>query len=137
MKLIGFLVSGAVAFGFMGLATVNFGVAGPGIDTMTTASVPTIEDANRFMVVDHAGERTCVVGLERAQGYDVHRLETANCANMPVELSKARTWQDTETGKVRITDSDGNVLMRLSAEDRFGWTVVEPKGLSGLSFEAF
>jgi hypothetical protein len=37
---------------------------------------------------------------------------------------------------VRITDRQGNVLMRLSVSDKYGWDVVEPKNLA-LSFEAF
>jgi hypothetical protein len=137
MKTFAYWTSGAAALGLAGMMAVGYGVAGPGIDTMTTSSVATIDNADRFMVVDHAENRTCIVALQRAKGYDVHRLEPANCGNMPVELSRARTWQDTTKGKVRITDRHGKVLMRLSAGDKFGWTVVEPKGLAALSFEAF
>jgi len=136
MKSLAYWTSGAAVLGISAMMAVNYGNADPGIDTMTTSSVAPLAGAERFMVVDHAHNRTCVVDLQRAEGYDVHRLDAERCANMPADLAEARVWQDTEAGKVRITDRDGNVVMRLTAGDRFGWTVVEPADLA-LSFEAF
>ncbi|GAB4361703.1 MAG: hypothetical protein Kow0026_25020 [Oricola sp.] len=136
MKSWTYWINGAAVLGITGMMAVSYGIADPGIDTMTTASVTPPASADRFMVVDHAHNRTCIVALHRAEGYDVHRLDPGRCADMPAALENARTWQDTETGKVRITDRQGNVLMRLSAGDRFGWNVVEPAGLA-LSFEVF
>ncbi|MCI5074769.1 hypothetical protein [Oricola sp.] len=129
-------INGAAILGVAAMLTVGYGIAEPGIDKTTTASIDTLRQADRFMVVDHAHNRTCIVALHRAKGYDVHRVEPGHCSGMPKELLTARAWQDTETGKVRITDHTGKVLMRLSAKDQFGWDVVEPKALS-LSFEAF
>lgn len=136
MKSLAYWTSGAAVLGITAMMAVNYGIADPGIDTMTTSSIAPPASADRFMVVDHAHNRTCVVDLQRAEGYDVHRLDAERCAGMPAALGAARIWQDTETGKVRITDRLGNVLMRLSADDRFGWNVVEPANLA-LSFEAF
>jgi hypothetical protein len=136
MKSYAYWINGAAVLGISGMMAVSYGIADPGIDTMTTASIAPPASADRFMVVDHAHNRTCIVALHRAEGYDVHRLEPGHCGGMPVELGEARTWQDTEVGKVRITDRRGNVLMRLTADDRFGWNVVEPANLA-LSFEAF
>ncbi len=136
MRSYAYWINGAVVLGVAGMIGLNVGMAGPGVDRMTTASVVSAENADRFMVVDHAHNRTCIVALHRAAGYDIHRLEPGHCDGMPAELALARTWQDTETGKVRITDRQGNVLMRLAAADRYGWNVVEPKNID-LSFEAF
>lgn len=134
MKSYAYWINGAAVMGVAALFAVGYGVAGPGVDTMTTASVD-LDRADHFMVVDHARNRTCIVALHRAEGYDVHRVEPGNCADMP-RIAAARTWQDTERRKVRITDHTGKVLMRLTADDRYGWNVVEPKNLD-LTFEAF
>lgn len=136
MKNYAFWVNGAVIMGVAAMFAVGYGNAGPGIDTITTASVVDLSRANRFMVVDHARNHTCIVALHRAEGYDVHRVEPGLCDDMPREVASARTWQDTERDHVRITDRHGDVLMRLAADDRFGWNVVEPKSLN-LTFEAF
>lgn len=136
MRSYAYWINGAVVLGVTGMVAMSYGNAGPGIDPMTTASVVSAENADRFMVVDHAHNHTCIVALHRAPGYDIHRLEPGHCDGMPADLADARTWQDTETGKVRITDRKGNVLMRLSVSDEYGWDVVEPKNLA-LSFEAF
>ncbi|QKV20314.1 hypothetical protein [Oricola thermophila] len=136
MKSFAYWINGAAVLGIAGMMAMGSGIADPGIDTMTTASIAPPADADRFMVVDHARNRTCIVALHRAAGYDIHRLEPGKCDGMPPALSEARIWQDTATGRVRITDRKGNVVMRLSADDRFGWNVVEPADLA-LSFEAF
>ena len=136
MKSWTFWINGTAVLGVAAMLAVSYGAADPGIDTMTTASVVDLSRADRFMVVDHARNTTCILALHRAEGYDVHRVEPGLCDGMPQQVVSARTWQDTARDRVRITDRHGNVLMRLAADDRFGWNVVEPKKLS-LTFEAF
>lgn len=131
-----FWINGAAVMGVSAMMVVGYGVAGPKIDTLTTASVIDLSSADHFMVVDHARGRTCILELHRATGYDVHRVEPGHCDDMPGDVAMARTWQDTERNHVRITDHRGAVIMRLAADDRYGWNVVEPKGLK-LTFEAF
>lgn len=136
MKSWTFWINGVAVTGVAAMLAVGYGVADPGIDTMTTASVVDLSKANRFMVVDHSRNNTCILALHRAEGYDVHRVEPGLCEDMPSEVASARTWQDTARDHVRITDRHGKVIMRLAADDRFGWNVVEPKKLK-LTFEAF
>ena len=131
-----FWINGTAVMGVAAMVAVGYGTAGPGIDTLTTASVIDLSRADHFMVVDHNRGRTCILELHRADGYDVHRVEPGHCDNMPGDIAAARTWQDTERNHVRITDYRGNEIMRLAADDRFGWNVVEPKGLK-LTFEAY
>lgn len=135
MKSYTYWINGAVILGVAGMLAVNYGVAGQRLDRTTTASIPAIA-ADHFMVVDHAHNRTCILALHRAEGYDVHRVEPGQCDGMPKAVAMARTWQDIDNGHVRITDRKGNVVMRLQAADRYGWNVTEPASLS-VSFEAF
>lgn len=130
-------INGAVILGVTGIAVLGKGPAESNVqpEHVLTASV-SAGDASRFMAVDHRNSRTCVLALHRAEGYDVHRLEPGNCEEMPAQLAAARTWQDTPSGDVKITDYRGNTLMKLAAGDGFAWEVVEP-GNVALSFEAY
>ena len=130
-------VNGAVILGVTGMAVLGNppGTAEGKPDQTVTAAFDA-DQASRFMVVDHVNSRTCIVALHRAEGYDIHRVEPGDCAQMPAELAAARTWQDTPAGDVQITDHRGNTLMRLGASDGFAWEVVEPRNVA-LSFEAF
>ena len=128
-------INGAAVMGVLAMFATGYGAADPGIDRMTTASIDTLARADRFMVVDHTRNHTCIVALHRAEGYDIHRLEPGHCGDMP-SVAAARTWQDTGRGKVSITDHTGKILMRLSANDGYGWNVVTPNDMK-LTFEAF
>lgn len=127
-------INGAAILGVVGMVALSnkpAETAANGIDPIVTAST-----ANRFMVVDHDRNRTCIVALHRAEGYDVHRIEPGNCKDMPAHLADARAWQHSPQDTIRITDSHGNFLMKLGPSDGFAWEVVQPSSLS-MSFEAY
>lgn len=117
----------------------------PGIDPMTTASISTegaistidIGKANRFMVIDHSRDATCIFSLYRAEGYDVHRVAPGdNCGELSKRLSDARAWQEMANGLITITDRSGKPVIRLGPSDGFAYDVYEPNYLS-MSLEAF
>ncbi len=103
----------------------------PGIDTIVTGSVTggaaAAASANRFMAIDHRSDRTCVMSLHRAAGYDVHRIEPGlDCDALGSEFAAARAWREDGRGLVTITDHRGKTLMRLSHGDGFAYDVVHP-----------
>jgi hypothetical protein len=131
-----FWINGFVVMGVAGMMALSPGGVAQQVDTVTVSAFVPADKASNFMVVDHENARTCIVALHRAEGYDIHRVEPANCDGMPAELAAARTWQDTPAGDVRITDHHGKALMTLAAGDGFAWEVVEPRDIA-LSFEAY
>ena len=103
-----------------------------GVDPITTASVPASRplQANQYVAIDHRTNRSCVLSLHRADGYDVHRIEPgATCADMSELFVRARAWQENQRGRVVITDHRGQPLMRLAPSDGFAWDVIEPRNL--------
>lgn len=105
----------------------------PGIDTIITGSVPNnaaIAGADRFMAIDHVSDRSCVMSLHRAAGYDVHRIEPGlACTELGDEFAQARAWREDGRGLVTITDHRGKTLLRLSHGDGFAYDVVQPRDL--------
>ncbi|MEL6201092.1 MAG: AprI/Inh family metalloprotease inhibitor [Pseudomonadota bacterium] len=121
------------AFAVTGVVCMLFAAHGfhanPGIDPTTTASVPAVRplEGNRFVVINHLNNESCVMALHRADGYAVHRLEPAhNCAAVGNEFAVARAWQETKQGEVTVTDHRGNQVMKLVRSDGFEWEVVKP-----------
>ncbi|MEO1702762.1 MAG: hypothetical protein AAFR71_11990 [Pseudomonadota bacterium] len=105
------------------------GLNNPGIDPVTTASVPAVRplEGDRFVAINHLNNESCVLALHRASGYAVHRLEPAhNCAAVGNEFAVARSWQETSQGEVTVTDHRGNQVMKLVRSDGFEWEVVKP-----------
>ncbi|TCD11349.1 hypothetical protein [Oricola cellulosilytica] len=129
-------VNGVVIIGITGLAIIAQPVK-PGAARDEAAVSAAFSDvaADRFTVIDHRAGETCVIAIHRAEGYGARRVEPGDCGAVNGGLVAARTWQDTAAGDVRITDSDGNTLMKLAASDGFAWEVMEPRNVA-LSFEA-
>jgi hypothetical protein len=129
------LTNGAAVLGAVGVILLG-GQAGktPEIDNLTVASIVQASNADRFRAIDHARNKSCMISIHRADGYDIHRVEPVECDDMPAALATARTWQDTSFGDVRITDRKGNTILKLGPSDGFAWEVIEPAGLA-MSFE--
>lgn len=110
-----------------------------GLDMMTTASVPVVRPVagNLFMATNHTTNKSCILALHRAEGYDVHRLEPAdNCRQLGDELAEARAWHENTLGNVTVTDYRGNELLQLARSDGFSWDVLKPSRLE-ISLNAF
>lgn len=129
-------INGAIIVGITGMAIIaQPGKPDAARDEMTVNAAFSGVAADRFTVIDHRASETCVIAIHRAEGYGARRVEPGDCGAMPGDLTSARTWQNTPAGDVRITDSDGNTLMKLAASDGFAWEVIEPRNVA-LSFEA-
>lgn len=120
------------------------GLPNDGVDPITTASVSAHAKAtdysglaDHFTVIDHAHNRTCVVQIHKAEGYDVHRVEPgATCAALSPELASARVWKENAGGMVTLADLKGHALFKMVRGDGFAWDVIEP-ARAELSFDAF
>ncbi len=124
--------------GAMMIAGASFGT-NPGIDPITTASVPTARpfSGDMFMALDHRTNQTCLFALHRDPGYDVHRIEPAkNCATLGTSFAAARAWREDRVGMVTVTDHRGNELLKLARGDGFAWEVVSPRNVE-ISFSAY
>ncbi|MDZ7822873.1 MAG: hypothetical protein U5K75_01745 [Ahrensia sp.] len=137
-------VAGAIAMMVFGAYQANEFTAGrDGIDRLTTASVNVHAKtqiaalADQFTVISHRDNRSCVLKLHRAIGYDVHRIEPSqNCDTVRQEFSLARAWQENAAGTVTIADRTGKRLMKLARGDGFAWDVIEPANMN-ISLDAF
>ena len=110
----------------------------PGIDPVTTASVPAARPfkGDLFMAIDHRSDYACMIALHRDPGYDIHRIEPAdNCAGLGEAFAGARAWHEDSLGTVTVTDHRGNVLLKLARGDGFAWEVISPGGME-VSFNA-
>lgn len=128
-------VGGMVLYG----AISSNNVPPMGVDTMTTASIVAVDNANgdQFVAIDHLQNASCIIKLHRAVGHDVHRIEPdIGCSDIQSNLGAARAWQETAGGTVTISDHKGNALMRLSRADGFAWEVIEPASVQ-MSLSAF
>lgn len=138
-QILNFSAIGGVIAMMSAAAVTGHDINDPGIDTMTTAGIPTARpiDADRFLAVDHTNNRTCMLALHRADGYDVHRIEPSDkCDGVGATFAEARTWREDSTGTVTVTDYRGNVLMKLARSDGFAWDVIEPRTVQA-SLSAF
>lgn len=110
-----------------------------GIDPIVTASQGISKSPvyDHYMLVDHRSNRSCLVALYRAPGYDVHRVEAGEeCSDIHASLADARVWHETPQGEVTLADIRGNKIMSLAPGDGMAYEVLAPANVL-LSMEAF